>query len=80
MTRTDLAISALPNIPEKNIIWLVYNDDMVENTEDRIIELRGQHFFDNYITVKSIDSHIDPTNSIVYYDPNLYDLIGNGAN
>lgn len=79
MKRNVAAILAIPEIPYKNIVWLVYDEDMVSQVESLFVKLRGQYFFDTYITVSPIGKKLSG-NSFNYYDPNLYDLIGNGTN
>lgn len=72
-------IRSLPTSPDKQIYWIVYNEDMVTRTEDLIKEIRGKEYFDKYITVVSKSNPSkERTTGIVYFDPSLLDLLGNG--
>lgn len=72
-------IRSLPTNPDKQIYWIVYNEEMVTRTEDLIKEIRGKEYFDKYVTVVSKSNPSkERTTGIVYFDPSLLDLLGNG--
>ena len=73
------AIQRLPETPHKHIYWIVYNRDMIKYTEDMIVSIKGQEYLDNYVTVvDKTDPSKDRTTGMVYFDPGLMDLLGNG--
>lgn len=77
--KMDACIRSLPTSPDKQIYWIVYNEDMVPHTEDLIREIRGQEYFDKYVTVVSKSNPSkERTKGTVYFDPTLLDLLGNG--
>lgn len=77
--KLEYAIRSLPKEPTKRIYWIVYNQDMVEFTAKRIAEIRGQDYLDKYITVVAKgDPSKERTTGSVYFDPLLYDHLGNG--
>lgn len=78
MGKQDYAILCLPSNPEKHIYWVVYNEDMVKFTEDRIKELRGDDFMTNITVVAKGEPTKDRSNGSLYFDPLLMDYIGNG--
>jgi hypothetical protein len=73
------AISNLPSTPTKKMYWIVYNQDMISYTEDLIAQVHGKDYL-NHITVvaKNGDSK-QRQHGTVYFDPGLYDLLGNGG-
>jgi len=62
------------------VTWVVYNANMVPAATTLIIDLRGIDYFSKYVRVASRD--VDDIEScgkaVVYFDPNLFNLIGNG--
>lgn len=73
------AITNLPEHPRKRIFWIVYNHDMIKYTEDMIVEIKGQEYLDNYVSVVArTDPTKDRTKGSIYFDPGLLDLLGNG--
>lgn len=87
--RTTKLIKALPDDPKGNILWVVYNKDMVANAEKQIIEIKGQEYFDKYVKVTCSSGEISglkcsamivdelyETNT--YFDPMLHAMLGNG--
>lgn len=72
-------IRSLPTHPAKHIYWIVYNEDMISYVENLIKEIKGLDYFDKYVTVVSKSNPSkDRTTGIVYFDPSLLDLLGNG--
>lgn len=69
-------INRLPIEPPKQIIWIVYNDDLIDSAKALIQEIRGPEYM-QYVTVVS-KSNSYRLNGAIYFDPSLYDLIGNG--
>lgn len=89
-SRTLKLIKELPDEPKSKILWVVYNKDMIANAEQQIIEIKGQDYFDKYVTVTSGGDDIggrEVTTVIVddvlskttmYFDPMLHAMRGNG--
>lgn len=76
MNRQHKAISSLPDCPKSNILWIVYNDDMVEYTRNMIEEIKGKDYMKFVKVVSRLHSSREPGS--VYFDPMLLDHIGNG--
>lgn len=77
--KVEQAITNLPTNPHKRIFWIVYNHDMVEYTKDLIEVIKGKEYLDKYVTVVAkSDPSKDRTKGMVYFDPGLLDLLGNG--
>lgn len=70
------AIMRLPENPKKRIIWIVYNEEMVSWTENLIIKLRGSEYLKKVKVVPK--SRSSKYIGHIYFDPVLYDLLGNG--
>lgn len=71
-----LAIKNLPDNPTKPILWIVYNEDMVEHTRCVIESIRGSDYMKNVIVTSRANS--SKHRGTVYFDPLLYELLGNG--
>lgn len=69
-------ISSLPDCPKRKILWIVYNEDMVDYTKALIEEIKGPDFM-KYIKVVPRSRSSKESGSI-YFDPLLYDHLGNG--
>jgi hypothetical protein len=65
------------NLPEEKLTWVVYNANMVNYAQMLIIQLRGLDYFDKYVKVVSRDDSAGAQGKM-YFDPNLFNLIGNG--
>lgn len=79
LDKQEAAIKTLPANPSRHIFWIVYNHDMIKHTEELIISIKGSEYFKEHITVVAkSDPTKDRTRGIVYFDPNLLDLLGNG--
>lgn len=76
MRRQGKRYNAIMNLPEKPVMFIVYNEDMVKGTEDMINELRGPEFM-KYVTVVA-KGNTTRRDGPIYFDPWLYDLLGNG--
>ena len=50
---------------------------MISYAQMLIIQYRGLQFFDSYVKVVSRDN-VDGAKGIMYFDPDLFNLIGNG--
>ena len=70
------AILRLPVDPQKDIVWIVYNSDMVEYTRNLIKELRGEDYLSRVKVVARTEAY--QYNGHIYFDPLLYDHLGNG--
>lgn len=64
-------------LPEQKLTWVVYNANMIGYAWELIINLRGIAFFDNYVKVVSREDSTGAQGPL-YFDPRLFDLIGNG--
>lgn len=76
MNKQLRAISRLPDCPKSSILWIVYNEDMVEYTNKMIEEIKGKDYM-KFIKVVSRD-HSSKEVGTVYFDPMLLDHLGNG--
>ena len=76
----EKTVDAILRLPEKDVTWVVYNSNMVAAATTLIIKLRGIDYFSKYVRVASRD--IDDIESCgaskLYYEPKLFDYIGNG--
>ena len=64
-------------LPEEKLTWVVYNANMVQDAVTMIVSLRSMDFFDDYIKVISRKCG-DSAQGALYFDPNIFKLIGNG--
>ena len=69
-------VQSLPKHPNKNIVWIVYNEDLVEQAENLIRTVHGNEYMDHVRVVPR--SRSSKYNGSIYFDPYLYDLLGNG--
>lgn len=73
-------VDAILNLPEEDVTWVVYNANMVPAHASLIIELRGADYFVKYVRVAARD--VDDIDSCgegrIYFEPNLFNYIGNG--
>lgn len=76
--KTYAAISRLPDNPKKHIYWIVYNQDMVQYITDMIASIKGPEYMPNISVVAKGDSSKERSTGMTYFDPGLFDLIGNG--
>ena len=67
----------IQNLPEQELTWVVYNANMISYAQMLIIQYRGLEFFDKYVKVVSRD-RADGAKGTMYFDPNLFNYIGNG--
>ena len=78
------AILNLPEDESKKIVWVCYNEDMIEQNRSKIAELRGEDFAARVTiisgnSVSSVDRlNLKPLH--VYYSPDFFAHRGNGAN
>jgi hypothetical protein len=73
----EKTVEAIMNLPEQKLTWVVYNANMVQTAVTLIISLRGIEFFDDYVKVISRECG-DGAQGALYFDPNLFNLVGNG--
>ena len=73
----EKTVEAVLNLPNEDLTWVVYNANMVSSAQMMIISLRGLDYFDKYVRVVSRDSS-DGAQGKLYFDPKLFQLIGNG--
>lgn len=73
-------VDRILTLPEEDVTWVVYNANMVGAHTSLIIELRGIEYFSKFVRVASRD--IDDIESCgkgrIYFEPNLFNYIGNG--
>lgn len=77
--KTEAAIRRLPDKPKKQIVWIVYNNDMVEFTRSQIARIKGEEYLRNYVIVTP-RSTSSKYNGQIVFDPRFFDLEGNGFN
>ena len=73
----EKTVEAVLNLPEEQLTWVVYNANMVQSAATMMIVLRGLDFLDEYVTIVSRECG-DGANGKLYFDPNLFNYIGNG--
>ena len=73
----EKTVEAILSLPEEKLTWVVYNANMVQSTVTMIVSLRGIEFFDDYVKVVSRECG-DGAQGALYFDPNIFNLIGNG--
>jgi hypothetical protein len=76
-TKHYWAIRNLPNNPAKPILWIVYNEDMVEYTRNLISEIKGEDYMEHIKVVARTEAYKE--SGTVYFDPLLMDHISNGS-
>ena len=73
-------VEAIMRLPDEDVTWVVYNANMVPAATQLIIDIRGIDYFSKYVRVASRD--IDDIESCgeakLYYDPKMFDYLGNG--
>ena len=79
MGKQEQAIQCLPEHPAKHIYWVVYNQDMVSYVENLIETIKGPEYMSNITVVAKGDPGKDRYTGLLYFDPTLMDLIGNGG-
>ena len=76
----EKTVDAILNLPEEDLTWVVYNANLVQTACQLIIALRGLDFFNKYVRIAARD--VDDIDSCgvgkVYFDPNMFKLLGNG--
>lgn len=71
----------LPEHPQQKIIYFVYNDDLVQDAENRIDEQYGRDYRLEHVTVRSMLSHVTTKdNEIVWFDESVFKNRLNGYN
>lgn len=73
----EKTVEAILTLPEQELTWVVYNANMISQAQMLIIALRGLDFFDDYVKVISRECS-DGAQGHLYFDPNVFKLIGNG--
>lgn len=69
-------INSLPKNPSTNIVWIVYDENMVAYIQDMISDIKGKDYLQFVKVVPRSSS--SKFNGKVYFDPFLMDSIGNG--
>lgn len=82
MNKIYEAIRRLPDEPKHKVVWVTYNEDMKVCASTLIKLLKGEHYLDHCLVVSREKFNIDDgdDDDVIYYSPDLYDHIGNGAN
>lgn len=75
----EKAILALPSDPHDLIFWVVYNEDMAAGIEEDFIRLRGAQYVHENIHITTRE-YLQSDATIIYYDPELFNHMGNGTN
>ena len=73
----EKTVETVLSLPEQKLTWVVYNANMVQSAVTMIVSLRGIEFFDEYVKVISRECG-DGAQGALYFDPNIFNLIGNG--
>lgn len=69
-------INKLPDFPNGKIIWVVYNEYMVDQAKDLIRDLKGSDYMKNVLVVSKSLAYKHKGH--IYFDPNLYEMLSNG--
>ena len=78
MGKVESTIRSLPDHPTKHIYWIVYSRDMIDYMTRQIEDIRGTDYMAHITVVAKGDPSKERTNGLIYFDPTLMDLIGNG--
>lgn len=78
MSKLYKVIESLPDEPDKKIVWVSYNSDMSAGAKELFRLIKGEAYADNVIFVTR--DEVGTVEGNIYYSPDLYDHIGNGAN
>ena len=70
-------VETIIGLPDKELTWVVYNANMISLAQMLIIALRGLEFFDDYVKVVSRENG-NGARGALYFDPNIFNLMGNG--
>ena len=70
-------VNRLPLNPDKPIIWIVYNEDMLDFVRSTIASIRGYKYVLDHVKVVT-RADASKYNGHIYFDPNLMDQIGCG--
>lgn len=73
----EKTVDAVLNLPEEELTWVVYNANMVQAAVTLIVSIRGIDFLDDYVTIVSRECG-DGARGKLYFDPNMFKLLGNG--
>lgn len=66
-------IRKFPKKPTTDILFVVYNQDMIEDAETLIGVIHGFDYLDKYVTVVPLNTKVeDHLNYDVYIDPMVY--------
>lgn len=66
-------IRKFPETPRRPILFVVYNQDMVEDARELIATVRGANYLDDHITVVPLQTKVDNHMKYdVYIDPTVY--------
>lgn len=63
-------IEKFPADPESNIVYYVYEKNMVEATESLIAEIHGQEYLDKYVSVVAISDGLPEALKGIYLNAN----------
>lgn len=84
LERSIETIEKFPVDPDGHIVYIVYNEDMVNASESLITEVHGQEYFDKHVNVSFIGGklpdEIEGKRCLLYFDPAVHNYIGNGQN
>lgn len=75
--KTDRLIRSLPSDPDKKIIWIVYNSDMIASARKRLVDVWGEHYVNRNVEVVS-RTNSSKFNGHIYFDPWFYSHLSNG--
>ena len=77
-------IEKFPVDPDAQIIYVVYNTDMVQAAESLISEIHGKNYLKEYVYViaqgSALPEELEDKTCTIYFDPALHDYKGNGYN
>lgn len=76
MDRIARRVKMVQDLPEEPITWVCYNKEMIPYYVQLIKEVRGEQYFNKYVTVVADGRPDILTNT--YFDDTLYELKGNG--
>lgn len=66
-------IRKFPVTPKQPILFVVYNETMVDDAEFLICSIHGAEYFDNYVKVVPLNTKVEEHGKYsVYIDPMVY--------
>ncbi len=66
-------IRKFPQNPDKPILYVVYNEDLIVDAKVLITTIHGVDYLDEYVTIVPLNTKVeDHRKYLVYIDPTVY--------